>query len=159
MTLNSAIRDLSEKDSLDFAIRFITESNKIEGIIRAPSDSEVKEFFRFLYLESVTIKDLVQFVSVYQPDAVLRDKVGMNVRVGRYLPPAGAPGIRKKLQKILDEIGYSAYQTHCKYESLHPFTDGNGRSGRMLWLYCMGGFAPLGFLHTFYYQTLSESRI
>ena len=38
--------------------------------------------------------------------------------------------------------------------------DGNGRSGRVLWLYNMGGIerVPLGFLHTFYYQALDASR-
>ena len=42
--------------------------------------------------------------------------------------------------------------------SNHPFTDGNGRSGRALWLWQMNNHAPFGFLHTFYYQTLENSR-
>ena len=46
---------------------------------------------------------------------------------------------------------------HVQYERLHPFTDGNGRSGRALWAWQMmrrrEGLA-LGFLHRFYYQTL-----
>ena len=50
-----------------------------------------------------------------------------------------------------------ACETHVRYELLHPFLDGNGRSGRALWLWLMGQ-APLGFLHTFYYQTLSAAR-
>ena len=49
---------------------------------------------------------------------------------------------------------------HLRYETLHPFMDGNGRSGRILWAWQMlhHDIAPgirLGFLHAFYYQTLA----
>jgi len=50
-----------------------------------------------------------------------------------------------------------AFEVHLDYEHLHPFTDGNGRSARMLWAWQMREF-PLGFLHTFYYQALSLRR-
>ena len=48
----------------------------------------------------------------------------------------------------------------CRYETLHPFMDGNGRSGRILWAWQMieHNIAPglsLGFLHAYYYQTLA----
>ncbi len=57
------------------------------------------------------------------------------------------------------------YISHVAYENLHPFTDGNGRSGRALWLWQMmhgtmrqvNMARDLGFLHTFYYQTLNAS--
>lgn len=58
--------------------------------------------------------------------------------------------------KIASEI-MSPFTTHLRYESIHPFSDGNGRSGRALWLWQMKGRAPLGFLHQFYYQTLAAS--
>lgn len=80
---------------------------------------------------------------------------GLNVVVGRYRPPLGGPNIRATLQKLLRHP-HDPYLIHQAYEALHPFTDGNGRSGRALWLHMMGGpdAVPLGFLHTWYYQSL-----
>ena len=141
------------------AIKFIGESNRIEGIHREPTDAEIEEFGRFMDLDAVTIADMERFVSVYQPDAKLRDQPWLNVQVGRHVAPPGGPMIRTRLMIILGtgpRDPQTAYNAHLAYEKLHPFTDGNGRSGRMLWLWHMRGHAPLGFLHTFYYQTLER---
>jgi hypothetical protein len=143
---------------------FIRESNKIEGIIRDPTQEEIAEFNRFFKLRIITIEELERFVSVYQPGAKLRDEYNLNVRIGKYYPPFGGPEIRDKLQEILkmplptnmNDASY-AYKRHIAYEKLHPFTDGNGRSGRMLWAWDMQDIS-LGFLHRFYYQTLENSK-
>jgi hypothetical protein len=140
---------------------FVRESNMIESIYRAPTAEEINESIRFLALSQVTIADLEQFVKVNAPGHRLRDKVGLNVRIGRHLPPAGGPAIKKKLQALLDKIEMAEltpFQAHQAYEDLHPFTDGNGRSGRILWLWMMQD-APLGFLRTYYYQSLDEMRL
>ena len=84
----------------------------------------------------------------------------MNVRVGSYRPPEGGPAIRQRLQELLNRVNerkISEFDAHVCYETLHPFTDGNGRSGRAIWLWQNSGYAPLGFLHSFYYQTLEAS--
>jgi Fic family protein len=113
-------------------------------------------------LETISIRELQTFVSVYQPDAVLRDSVGLDVRVGRHFPPLGGPAIVDNLNAIIkdahrgSDVWKDSYHIHQRYETLHPFTDGNGRSGRMLWLW-MIQYAPLGFLHTWYYQSLQEN--
>jgi hypothetical protein len=41
------------------------------------------------------------------------------------------------------------YPAHIRYEKLHPFMDGNGRSGRAIWALMMRGRDPfsLPFLH------------
>jgi hypothetical protein len=135
---------------------FVRESNRIEGIVRKPTRAEMKAHNLFLGLEDIRVADLEGFVAVCQPGAVLRRKVGMNVHVGDYVAPMGGRNIEIDLIGILsrkDQLG--PYLTHIEYEQLHPFTDGNGRSGRALWLWQMRN-APLGFLHHFYYQTLNK---
>lgn len=138
--------------------KFIEESNRIEGIYRRATDAEFFEYQRFVGLSFVLLEDLVTFVGVVQPGAVLRDREGLNVRVGSHIPPSGGPYIRFALESLLQRGDHvSPYLLHCEYETLHPFTDGNGRSGRAIWLWMMRGEAPLGFLHHWYYQSLDAA--
>lgn len=143
-------------------VRFINESNKIEGITRAPKilAAEVDALEKFVALDSVSLESVEQLVRVLQPDAQLRVRPNQNVRVGRYLAPMGGEALVRETAQLLAEISLrttNAWAAHIRYENLHPFTDGNGRSGRAVWLWQMRE-APLGFLHTFYYQTLQHSR-
>lgn len=148
---------------------FLTESNRIEGITRCITDNEYSATREFLDLETLTIKDICKLVDVFEPGAKLRNKLGMNVRIGDHVPPSGNHHMDGWLDRILESIIeensiWTPYTTHQKFEFLHPFTDGNGRSGRMIWLWQMGKQGNLdyalkmGFLHAWYYQSLSEGR-
>lgn len=142
---------------------FIAESNRIEGIHRAVTRGEMVAHEHLLAAPALTVPLLESFVWTIA-HAPIRKSVGMNVRVGNHLPPAGGPEIIGELTRLLWEGAPSpalAYETHCRYEALHPFMDGNGRSGRAIWLWQMGGIerAALGFLHHFYYQTLNASAL
>ena len=141
---------------------FVIESNRIEGINRKPLKAELDAHRDFVRLEKLTTADVEKFVTDCTSfrgthGAVLRRQVGMDVTVGGYTPPPGGVNIEMELHKLLGDInfGLDPYEAHRRYESLHPFTDGNGRSGRAIWLWQMGPVAlSLGFLHNFYYQTL-----
>jgi hypothetical protein len=138
---------------------FVRESNRIEGILRDPTGDEVVAHAAMIHLAYPTVEDLVAFVGIIAPGHKLRDQYGLDVRVGDHIAPRGCPEIRTSLETLLDDLDLKdPWQTHVEYETLHPFTDGNGRSGRAIWLWQMKG-APIGFLHRFYYQTLSGVRL
>lgn len=144
----------------------VAESNRIEGIHREPTDDEIAEHNRFVSCAKLTVEELIRFVSVYQSNAVLRDLPGLDVIVGKWRPMPGGPLIRQHLENFLiscNERKHEPFNAHVIYEMIHPFTDGNGRSGRALWYWMMmragqTRLAELGFLHAFYYQALEHMQ-
>ena len=146
---------------------FLIESNKIEGITEEPSGFLIQYAKDFLEINKLRIAHLESFVAVFQPGAILRDKPGMDVQVGNHRPPRGGGHIVDDLVYILGymvkDIQIRPYTVHARYKNLHPFSDGNGRSGRMLWLWQMvnqgHGYRPeWGFLQHFYFQSLEHGR-
>jgi len=138
---------------------FVLESNKIEGI-EGVTVHEQEAHADFLKLKNITVQDINDFVTICQHDAVLRNRTSLDVRVGNHIPMKGGAELEHYLILLLSRLSTdSPYDIHTSYEILHPFTDCNGRSGRVLWLWCMkrrGLYPGLGFLHTFYYQTLDN---
>jgi len=145
-------------------ISFVEESNMIEGIFRHPYQSEIQAHIDLLDVPAgeLGVNHIEAFVRAVQSDAHLRSRAGMNVAVGNHIPPSGGMGVVYHLNEILadSEVSNNPFEIHARYEKIHPFTDGNGRSGRALWLRMMQrihgqrGGLKMSFLQQWYYQSL-----
>lgn len=145
---------------------FVSASNAIEGI-KETSAADLAAHKYFLALPEINVVDLDYFVKQVQPNARLRLRPQDTCTVGSHVPPAGGQAILYKLQNLLEPLRQCAnavlpYTLHCEYLTLHPFTDGNGRSARALYAWHCNragrdGYIRRGFLHEWYYESLRNA--
>lgn len=149
--------------------RLLMESNAIEGIRYSPSEEEVSRYEAFLDLTRIRLADVEEYVRFVSPGASLRTANNQLVTVGKHVPPKPGMAIMYSLQNMLDELNarpneIQPFDWHCNYQSLHPFTDGNGRSGRAIYVWhCLQRqedwlVTGRDFLHEWYYRSLDASR-
>lgn len=146
---------------------FVEESWDIEGL--SPDKGDVlllcSIHLTFLIKESFDITDVETLASLFTGGrGVLRKDPDMDVYVGNHYPPLGGPHIVKVLSNLCEDARMiSPYELHQRFEHLHPFMDGNGRVGRLLWLWAMfnryDGYKPTTFLRPWYYQSLENFQL
>lgn len=134
-------------------VRLIEEGRSLEASDDR-SQREVLNYFAGLrYIEKNAAKKTIRHEDVFSLHRILADGVmdqgdagryrTIAVRVGNYFPPAAADvsGLMMELldwwnkpSKDLSPVLSSAI-LHHRFESIHPFSDGNGRTGRALALW------------------------
>ncbi len=122
----------------------------------------------FMGLPSIRLVDLTDAAAFFTKNyGRLRNQYGLDVSIGEHTPPKGGPELAdsvRSLCRLVNQNDTSPFEIHQRIEHLHPFMDGNGRTGRMLWAWCMLRWGQDGFwmtrefpfLQTWYYQSLDH---
>lgn len=142
---------------------YIRQSNEIEGIYNERADADSLEAWDYLItgkswqnghlifdLSLDLLKKVQAKITEHQLDLQEKYKGNLrdcNVMVGGQLCPSP-----EKAEELLNELllnyrDFDPIEAHIKYEKIHPWADGNGRSGRMFyWYHCLTmGVTPILF--------------
>lgn len=141
--------------------KFMLESNKIErkeGL--NPNDLViVDEVCKGGINSLIHLKDIHQRITEHLDIDWGGKWRTIGVSVGSYSPPSW-PEIPEMMLQFWNNFDkMDSWETHNRFESIHPFQDFNGRMGRLIWLSKAiheGYKFNISFLHLYYYQTLRK---
>lgn len=141
---------------------FCMENNTMYGTRRPTLLKHVDATEQLIRQDTVSVEDMMSLADVFSPGTELRTVPGMNSRVGpeSFRPPPGGPEMMDRFVDLMRRAneGEHPYKIHQEYLTLHPFRDGNGRTGRVLWAWGMINqnlrpWLKVGFLRAWYYQS------
>ena len=116
---------------------FVRVSNRMAGITRDPTVAEISAHRGLLAVNALRVENLELFIRHIAPGAGLRDTPEAEAPEET---PAAGDDLRSDLATIIQAAqtrSASPSRLHRIYRRLRPFTDGNGRCGRALWMWQM----------------------
>ncbi len=134
-------------------VRLLEEGKEISTSTERASREILNYFAGLRYIEkhaskkSITHEDLFELHAILSTGVMDQGEAGkyrtFQVRVGNHLPPSAAQvsGLMRELLDWWDKKAHAwppvitSGVIHYRFEAIHPFGDGNGRSGRMLALW------------------------
>lgn len=152
---------------LDGIGRFLKESNDIEGESWDELPYLAAQFALEFVGQAITRQDICKIHKLLGEDMAKQNDIELgkfrkcNVRVGLWIAPPPhqiLPLMEDYCAKWKD---MDPWEAHNRFEAIHPFEDGNGRVGRILWLIKaieVGYRFHRSFLHEYYYQTLGHYK-
>ena len=118
----------------DWVPDFVRVSNRMAGITREPTPSEISAHRGLLAANALRVENLELFVHHVAEGARLRSEAGTHeASANKQTAPAGE--LKADLATIVlaaQKHAASPQRLHRIYTLLSPFTDGNGRCGRAL---------------------------
>lgn len=167
-TLNDFRHDIALAMERHRLGEFLKESNKIEGenwenLPYAAADFALAHVGKNVHPGDICKMHLLLGDELRQVNGIQLGKFRTcNVYVGTFVAPLPTlvPGLMSEF--CADWKDMDSWTAHNRFESIHPFEDGNGRIGRLLWLikaWEEGYRYSLSFLHEYYYQTLRHQHV
>jgi len=160
MSLYEAMKKANELDRLE---AFLIESNQIEGEMWDKLPMAAAEFA--LHQVNMTPNRICKIHELLGEEMAKQNSIRLGmfrkvpVRVGSWVAPLPFEVPELIASFCADWRDMTAWEAHNRFEAIHPFEDGNGRVGRLLWLNKMKSYGwkfERSFLHQYYYQTLRE---
>lgn len=133
--------------------KYIEESNKIEGVHSQEAIEDSINAWKYLNgiseigdLSHKNLKETHKKILENRQPGVAGEYRNCFVRVGDDIPPAPSE-VKSLMDDLLErtpETHQECINWHIDFEKIHPFADGNGRIGRMIyWWQCQNlGIEP-----------------